>query len=381
MQENPADKGTDPAGNQAAGETREQKRKRWAKEDAAWKAPVDADTRFTYVIAQVEGDLKVYNPSIHLAGPGSAAYRVDASGEAERTRARKEDMRSCFFCADITPPWGEGGAKTVALPDDFYATTFLDLDPLNIPEFLAFQNQYGRVRGMREERLSFDDALDVPSAGLFDNEAMLRPAPSMEYFSGLGMFPDPQYEGILASQRAYDADPQSSPLTSEERIGAVSFLEAIAAARDAQEIIRDTTRILRDDLPRPSRLELEAAFASADSVSKHVSHTFPSLSLRIDGFDGSGKPITTVPVKADLISVVMAQLARSLVSNTAYRICQNPDCGKLFTPADHGRRADSRYCSPDCQEHAKHLRHKAKSKAEREKIAEKRQQDMKNENQ
>ncbi len=36
--------------------------------------------------------------------------------------------------------------------------------------------------------------------------------------------------------------------------------------------------------------------------------------------------------------------------------CQNQDCKRLFTPAQMKRRADSRYCSPECQVKAKHQR-------------------------
>ena len=49
-------------------------------------------------------------------------------------------------------------------------------------------------------------------------------------------------------------------------------------------------------------------------------------------------------------------MVRGVLLNQAYRNCQNPECGRLFTPSEYGRRADSRYCSPECQVKAKHLR-------------------------
>lgn len=46
-------------------------------------------------------------------------------------------------------------------------------------------------------------------------------------------------------------------------------------------------------------------------------------------------------------------LAKGVMLNNAYRYCQNPECGGFFTPKEHGRRADSKYCSEECQVRAK----------------------------
>ena len=54
-----------------------------------------------------------------------------------------------------------------------------------------------------------------------------------------------------------------------------------------------------------------------------------------------------------------AQLARGLLNNEAYRVCENPECGRLFTPREMGRRLDTKYCRPECQERAKRLRYVA----------------------
>ncbi|MCC6108673.1 MAG: hypothetical protein LIV29_01345 [Denitrobacterium sp.] len=65
-------------------------------------------------------------------------------------------------------------------------------------------------------------------------------------------------------------------------------------------------------------------------------------------------------------------MVRGVLLNQAYRNCQNPECGRLFTPSEYGRRADSRYCSPECQVKAKHLRtYKSKKRHQPEKSLEK----------
>ena len=59
-------------------------------------------------------------------------------------------------------------------------------------------------------------------------------------------------------------------------------------------------------------------------------------------------------------AAVLAQLARGLLNNEAYRACANPECGRLFTPKEMGRRLDTKYCCSECQERAKRLRYVAK---------------------
>jgi hypothetical protein len=57
-----------------------------------------------------------------------------------------------------------------------------------------------------------------------------------------------------------------------------------------------------------------------------------------------------------LMQYLFISLAKGVMLNNAFRFCQNPECGRLFTPKEYDRRADSRYCSEDCQIKAKYLR-------------------------
>lgn len=73
-----------------------------------------------------------------------------------------------------------------------------------------------------------------------------------------------------------------------------------------------------------------------------------------------------------LMQYLFICMIKGVLLNQAYRNCQNPECGRLFTPSEYGRRADSRYCSSECQIKAKHLRtykskKRAASKASKEK--------------
>lgn len=123
---------------------------------------------------------------------------------------------------------------------------------------------------------------------------------------------------------------------------------------DAQRAIRDSTRVLRDDLPPMTTLEAADAKIAVDYIAMILNQEFPSIQLVVE--DAPEQPTS-------LIRAVFAQLARGLLSNEAYRLCANPECCKLFTPRDLGRRIDTRYCSSECQERAKRLRYVARHQA------------------
>ena len=140
------------------------------------------------------------------------------------------------------------------------------------------------------------------------------------------------------------------------KLGAVSFQEAIFAVLDAQEAIRNTTRVLRDDLPAMTKREAGLAKISSEYVAHFLPNLFPSIELVIIDDAGNNSHSNV----CDLITAVFAQLARGLLNNEAYRACANPECGRLFTPREMGRRLDTKYCCSECQERAKRLRYIAK---------------------
>ena len=105
-----------------------------------------------------------------------------------------------------------------------------------------------------------------------------------------------------------------------------------------------------------TKREVAVAKKSSEYVAQFLSSLFPSIELV--AIDGSGK--NSRPNASDLITAVFAQLARGLLNNEAYRVCANPECGRLFTPKEMGRRLDTKYCCSECQERAKRLSYVAK---------------------
>ena len=89
------------------------------------------------------------------------------------------------------------------------------------------------------------------------------------------------------------------------KLGAVSFQEAIFAVLDAQAAIRNTTRVLRDDLPTMTKREAALAKISSEYVAHFLPNLFPSIELVT--IDDKGKDSHSNV--SDLITAVFAQLA------------------------------------------------------------------------
>lgn len=272
----------------------------------------------------------------------------DEFGTRKKTIPTGEDLKNCYFCLDLSLIDNEEGCETIELPEGFYCHEFLELNPLDIQEFLAFQRRYGVVKGARERKPYGTAARE-----------MFRPDPDGGLFSGANAdLYRYQLEGILASAELYDSVPDEEFVHDLElaKLSAVSFQEAIYAVLDAQDAIRNTTRVLRDDLPAMTRREVALAKISSEYIAHFLPNIFPSIEL-ISVDDKGGNTRST---SSDLVTAVFAQLARGLLNNEAYRICANPECRRLFTARETGRRLDTKYCCSGCQERAKRLRYVAK---------------------
>ena len=308
--------------------------------------PVKAGIRFLFSSVPVTTGIRVPTPPIWTGGTGPMDY-FDEFGPRRKTTVAKEDLKSCYFCFNLNLIDGEREPETIELPEGFYCHEFLELNPFDIQEFLFFQRRYGLVRGARETK--------PYGTGMRD---LLRPEPKRSVFSGINAeHYREQLEGIEASAALYDSVPDQELIDEGEavKLGAVSFQEAICAVLDAQEAIRNTTRVLRDDLPAMTRREAALAKISSEYISQFLPALFPSIELV--AVDGEGR--SSHSTMSDLITAVFAQLARGLLNNEAYRVCENPECGRLFTPREMGRRLDTKYCRPECQERAKRLRYVA----------------------
>lgn len=307
---------------------------------------VKAGVRFRFASIPVATGMCVTVPPIITDGANASKYFDDYYlGSKTRTTVHAEDLDSCYFCLYLADMEVGEGPNTIELPDGFYCNEFLSLNPLDITELLRFQQKYGWIHGARRIK---------PMTSVREQ---IRPEPDDSIFAGIyeDVLRD-QREGILASQAIFDSVPDEE--YQEERVlmrqSAVTFREAIATVLDAQRAIRDSTRVLRDDLPPMINLEVADAKIAVDYIGMILNQEFPSIQLVVEG--APEQPTS-------LIRAVFAQLARGLLSNEAYRLCANPECGRLFTPRELGRRVDTKYCSSECQERAKRLRYVARHQA------------------
>lgn len=305
--------------------------------------PVKADVAFRFASIPLAAGIRVLVPPIVTDGPHASDYFDDSyTGPKTRGIVEPEDLDSCYFCLLLSEMGLDETPPTIELPPDFYCNEFLALNPFDIAQLLTFQRRYGRIFGARKVK---------PLISLMER---LRPEPDESVFAGINESAlHAQREGILASQTIFDSVPNEE--CQEERVlmrrSAVAFSEAIATVIDVQNAIRDSTRVLRDDLPPITNRELGDAVIAVTYIALMLNKVFPSIQLVAE--DSKPKPI-------DLISAVLTQLARGLLNNEAYRTCANPQCGKLFTPKSKNRRLDTRYCSSECQERAKRLRYIAR---------------------
>lgn len=289
------------------------------------------------------GGYKTLCPPIWTCGEGSMGYFDEYGREYEA--AQGEHLKTCFF-APNTELMKIGESYTAEIPEDLYRTEFLDLNPLDIQQLLQFQRKYGIIRGARAQKHY------IP----WGDRRLLRPEPDGSVFAGSWEETySEQLEGIRASAALYDTVPEDEYLDVRilARLGAVSFLETISTVRDAQKVIKDTLRVLRDDLPPITKLEAARAKMSSEWLAALLPQQAPVVELIYEGMDDAEQPI-------GLMQAIYLQLTRGLLSNGAYRACANPECGKLFTPTETGRRLDTKYCCSECQERAKRLRYIAK---------------------
>ena len=309
--------------------------------------PISGDVKFMFSSIPVTTGIRVPTPPIWTSGKGSMDY-FDEVGPRKKVSPTEVDLKNCYFCLNINLIDEERGHETTELPDGFYCHEFLELNPTDIQEFLEFQRKYGLAWGARELKPSGTKVREK-----------LRPEPNHNVFSGSNaIYYRHQLEGIKASAKLYDSVPDQEYVDESEllKLSAVSFQEAIFAVLDAQDAIRNTTRVLRDDLPVMTRREAGLAKISSEYIAHFLPNLFPSIELVAVDDDGTNSHSNA----SDLITAVFAQLARGLLNNEAYRLCANPECGRLFTPREMKRRLDTKYCCPECQERAKRLRYVAK---------------------
>lgn len=191
----------------------------------------------------------------------------------KKTAVTEEDLDGCYFCLNFDLIDAKN-PRIVEIPRDFYCDDFMALNPLDIQELLSFQKKYGWIMGARSE---------MP---LMETRKALRPTPSGSVFAGgrAEGFSD-QVAGIRASAALFDTVPDEEMVDKHEllKISAVTFREAIATVLDAQRTIRETARVLRDDLPPMTKREAGTALFATEYLAANLAHVAPTIRLSVDG--------------------------------------------------------------------------------------------------
>ena len=309
--------------------------------------PIKANLRFMFSSVPVTDGLRIRVPP--LTADYGDAYLDGYTYAGWPSELRLEELDTCYFAVDLSKVEIGVEQPMVELPEGFYCREFLDVNPCDLGELFDFQKKWGRIHGARA--LKPDE---------HDDRKRARPEPDQHIFQGNNVrYHNDQLVGIQASARLFDEVPDEEYVSEDElcKLTAVSFREAVAAVIDAQNAIRALIRVLQDDRPVMTVKELTDAKSASDYVSRFLPRVFPSLELlAVDEKTGA----TSHSMECDLITSVFAQLARGLLNNEAYRVCANPECGRLFTPREMGRRLDTKYCCSACQERAKRLRYVAR---------------------
>ena len=302
--------------------------------------PIRGEITFQFAAIPDLHNLRSSCPALWTIGKGTMKYFEEFGKEYDTVQ--KEHLKNCCFAPNMSKIKADN-PNTVEVPQDLYCNEFLKLNSLNIEELLEFQRKYGQIYGARANKHLY----------FLNLKEHLRPEPDGFAFSGnwASTHVD-QYEGIKASEDIFNSIPNEEFIEEIDscKLGAVSFQECIATVRDTQKIIKDTLRVLRDDLPKITVREALNAKESAEWLSALLPSKMPIIELVISGQKPAAKTL-------GLMDIIHLQLVRGLLNNNAYRTCQNPECQRLFTPVEMRRRLDTKYCCSECQERAKRLRY------------------------
>lgn len=256
--------------------------------------------------------------------------------------------------------------ELIVPPKGLYGKEFLELDHRDVFQLLEFQRRWGPITGPRAQPNRTFDFGTCPNVAM--NESLYGPG-EHPVFHPDGLFKTLfLYEGYgdadviakerygvesLALNRVVDRNWRKCR---EERVPGVdvvpchvaSIEEVSEAVCDAQVAIRAITAPLRDgytdsDWQHDKKL-----------VHESIRYCNATLAGSVDPVDiiedGDRDGVCT------LMQYLFICLAKGVMLNNAYRFCQNPECGRLFTPKELGRRVDSKYCCEECQVRAKYHR-------------------------
>ncbi len=245
-------------------------------------------------------------------------------------------------------------------PRGLYGKEFLELDYRDPFQLMSFQQKWGPLTGLRTQpNFTYDNGTYVV----------------LDCLGGIGSTEIPG--GFLKTKYLYEGLGETD-IVARERYG--------AKIETLHDVVRENWR--HRTLDHKSIGPIPCHVATIEEVSEAVCHAQIAITaitdcLREDFADSDwdcrreliknalrycNSSIQSAVLPVDLIEddnrlgvcttmqYLFINMAKGVMRNSVYRNCQNQDCKRLFTPAQMKRRADSRYCSPECQVKAKHQR-------------------------
>jgi hypothetical protein len=265
--------------------------------------------------------------------------------------------------------------ELITPPRGLYGKEFLELDYKDPFALMDFQQKWGPITGLRTHpNTTFENGTHVNLdclGGLRSTSVPDGFRKTVYLYDGLGAVDvitkdrfgispcrlrdvvNENWHSALGGKRAKGPIPC--------HVAAVE--EVSEAVCHAQIAITAITDCLRDDFTDGDwstrrRLVMQSI--------RYVNSSIQSSVLPLDVIEDDDRTGTCT-----LMQYLFINMARGVMRNGTYRNCQNLNCRKLFTPEEYGRRADSRYCSPECQVKAKYQRtYKPKRAAENQQRAE-----------
>lgn len=262
--------------------------------------------------------------------------------------------------------------ELIVPPRNLYGKEFLELDYRDPFQLMAFQQKWGPITGLRTTpNVTYDieSSVDVSCiggiSGLGKHHIPTGAQKTVFLYEGYGkadIIAREQYGAKIQTLKdvVHRHWQESRHRSKEHKIvpcHVASIEEVAEAVCHAQIAITAITDCLREDFnDKAWHTRKDLVINSLHYCNAAIQGTVVPVDL-IDENDNTG--ICTI------MQYLFICMAKGIMRNETYRNCQNPDCKRLFTPAECNRRSDSKYCSQECQIKAKHLRtYKPKTKKE-----------------
>lgn len=264
--------------------------------------------------------------------------------------------------------------ELIVPPRGMYGKEFLELNYKDPFQLMAFQQKWGPITGLRTRpNTTFDNDthIDLDCLGGICStsvpDGFLKTKFLYEGYGKADIIAKERYGTKIETLKDVINRNWRSGHGGQKQIGPVpchiaSVEEVSEAVCHAQIAITVLTDCLKSDF---SDDDWHCRRQVIENSLRYVNSSIQGTVLPVDIIEDDNKlGICTI------MQFLFINMIRGIVRNDTYRNCQNQDCRRLFTPAEYSRRADSHYCSSECQIKAKHQR-TYKPKRSAEKIKEK----------